>query len=115
MKAYCDGGARGNPGEAYGSFKIAALPIVRREYGQGTNNEAEYKTLINVLSRLHTLKVEEAEIHTDSALLVGQVGGNWKCNAQNLIELRDMAKKLMKPGFKLIKVKRDVLVDILGH
>ncbi len=45
-----DGGSLGNPGSAYGSFRIRPWQtpsgkITRLKLGRGTNNEAEYWTL----------------------------------------------------------------------
>ncbi|TFH34535.1 MAG: hypothetical protein E4G99_09290, partial [Anaerolineales bacterium] len=52
-----DGGSRGNPGPAYGSYRFKqasekARHPVRLDLGRGTNNEAEYRTLIKALEDL---------------------------------------------------------------
>ena len=51
-----DGGSKGNPGLGYGSYELRTCDdrarMERREYGDNvTNNEAEYRTLIEGLDR----------------------------------------------------------------
>lgn len=120
LKVYVDGGCHNNQNaelrKAYGSFKIGDEPTVRREYGNNTNQEAEYKSIINALTVIkNRFSTEDVEIYTDSQLIVGQLTQNWKCKAVNLVDFVNMAKNLMTPKIKIIKADRSVLVNILGH
>ena len=77
---YTDGGARGNPGpSAIGVVFIQEGQTVKKygEYiGEGTNNQAEYKSVVFALQKVKQLfgkqKAKEAEmtIFSDSELLV---------------------------------------------
>ncbi len=81
--AYCDGGSRGNPGPA----ALGAV-IGGREYGEflgnATNNEAEYQAVIFALKKIkqiagkEKIRKTEAEIRSDSELLVKQLNGEYK-------------------------------------
>ena len=81
-EVYVDGASRGNPGES----GIGVLVIrgngsrreIRKYLGKGTNNEAEYKALIEALGYLSDEKSRETRIHTDSLLVANQMNGLWK-------------------------------------
>lgn len=118
--AWCDGGSSGNPGPAYGSFVIEVngkevVRVARSQYGEGTNNEAEYKSLINCIHALNKLGYSDAEIRTDSQLLVGQLMNGWKCKADNLKPLRQMAFDTLAEGHKIVKTPRNEIEKKLGH
>ena len=73
------------------------------EIGSGTNNEAEYRALIEALKTCN----ENDIINTDSQLLVGHLTKGWKVNAENLKEHYKQAKELLdKKKCKLVLVKR---------
>ncbi|MGD2206978.1 MAG: reverse transcriptase-like protein [Anaerolineae bacterium] len=126
-----DGGSRGNgaQNDAYGSYRLATRDdretIQRLDLGTGTNNEAEYRTLIAALKDLAS-RIERTGnapsdysvlAHTDSQLMVGQLARGWKVKAANLRPLVDEATKLMQ-GFgrcDLVKVPREEIVRVLGH
>ncbi len=84
-----DGGSIGNPGEAYGSFRLQRsgsppLPVQRLKFGRGTNNEAEYKALLGGLEELrrvlagegHRPADVEIEVRGDSRLVLEQLRGD---------------------------------------
>lgn len=88
IKAFADGGARGNPGPAaYGVFITNDKNEVLAEFGQtigrATNNVAEY-TGVNAiidwfLANKNVLEHEkEIQVLLDSLLLVSQINGLWK-------------------------------------
>ena len=69
-----DGGSVGNPGDSYGSFRwrLADGPLTkpgRRRFGYGTNNQAEYKALIeglrSLLTELSTIGTRPADVDLD--------------------------------------------------
>ncbi|MEX2030110.1 MAG: reverse transcriptase-like protein [Anaerolineales bacterium] len=121
----------GNPGRAYGSFRIipggAGGPtrIQRREFGRGTNNEAEYWTLIAGLEDLHAALEERGErpedvdliVRGDSRLVLEQVRGRWKTREPRMKELCDMAQRGLTQfrSVRLVHQPRSQTVRALGH
>jgi len=100
LLAYCDGGARGNPGPAgYGVViknekgeKVAALS----EYlGHQTNNFAEYKGLIAALEYAVEHGPKALKVVSDSELLVRQIKGIYKVKNPTLRDLHSRAKELI--------------------
>ena len=95
-----DGGSRGNPGPAYGSFVVEGLPgleprIQRLTFGRATNNEAEYRTLIAGLAFLDQhlrrgdgRRANNLEIRGDSQLVLSQVEGSWRTRNARMAALR---------------------------
>jgi ribonuclease HI len=102
-----DGGSRGNPGSAYGSYRLKpiggrARKPVRLSLGRGTNNEAEYLTLINalqaILGELDQTGVDPGSVSLrvfgDSQLVIRQLQGQWKAKDARMRALRDQAREL---------------------
>lgn len=94
-----DGASRGNPGPAGIAYAVLddqgdpqfedAEPI-----GTGTNNEAEYKALIEGLRELKHV-TEGPLLHvTDSQLLVRQLTGAYQVRSKRLKPLVEQAKAL---------------------
>jgi ribonuclease HI len=91
-----DGGALGNPGLGYGSYKIllnggeTVIAHERREYGDNvTNNQAEYRTLIEALDDLNAkigqdVQAAHVAVYSDSLLVVSQLQGKWKVKNSGL-------------------------------
>lgn len=105
-----DGGSRGNPGPAYGSFRVrgagaaSSLNGMRRlRFGEGTNNEAEYWTLLEglrwTLSQAKQKRLAssdlELSVQGDSLLVIRQLQGSWKARDARMRELRDDAAGLL--------------------
>ncbi len=125
-----DGGSRGNPGPAYGSFRIqpvghpAGVPE-RLTLGRGTNNEAEYKTLIAGLEALQGwIRADgkapgdvEVEVRGDSLLVIEQLRGRWKVRNERMRQLNEKAARLLLPfgRVRLVHQPRGASVRILGH
>jgi len=97
-----DGGSLGNPGPAYGSYllesKSTSAPLrrlVRLNFGRGTNNEAEYWTLIagvramtDALGAMGERPVDvELTVRGDSQLVLRQVAGEWKTKDARMRQL----------------------------
>jgi len=125
-----DGGSRGNPGEAYGSFRLQRPgekppPAERLRFGQGTSNEAEYRALIAGLQRLHQeLRRSGLEptavrlkVSGDSRLVINQVKGTWKTRDPRMRSLHRQARRLLDPlgEVHLRHHPRRVSVRALGH
>jgi ribonuclease HI len=128
-----DGGSRGNGtanAQGYGSYNLTTASgksfTTTAEYGQGvTNNEAEYKALIAALTDLvgrigkagKSPKGFTLEIKGDSALVINQAAGNWKCKGANLrpllAEVRNLTSQFGEVTF--IHHPREESVKVLGH
>jgi ribonuclease HI len=120
VQCWTDGGSKGNPGASYGSFRIEIdgklfKESLKRDFGKGTNNEAEYKALINCVYTLNKYGLVDAVIFTDSQLVIGHITLEWKCEAKNLRGLVKMVKDMVKDGHVLKKVPREVIEKKLGH
>ncbi len=130
MTIVFDGGSRGNPGVGYGSYAIilpGESPILTRLDFEGvlTNNQAEYKTLIEALKGAERLLKERGEdpklwtldVRGDSKLVINQVLGSWAARNERLAALRDEAKHLMTRFGRvtLTHHPRDESVKVLGH
>jgi ribonuclease HI len=122
-----DGGSRGNPGAAYGSYAVfdGTQPgqVQRLEFPDPmTNNEAEYRTLIAALTalagRLGPQAAESSlEVRGDSQLVIQQVLGHWKATDERMRSLRDQARAGLRPfgKWRLVTQPREDTVRVLGH
>lgn len=102
-----DGGARGNPGQGYGSYEIrsgAGSRIERLRFGHRvTNNEAEYRTLIAALRDLIAQVAAEGKtpattaltVRGDSQLVIYQLTGQWKVKTPHIRPLHAEATALL--------------------
>ncbi len=103
IKAFSDGGARGNPGSAaYGVFiendKGETLAEFGRTIGHATNNVAEYEGVNAILDWLLSHKdmlsgKKQIQVFLDSLLLVSQITGIWKVKNKVLQEYLIALKK----------------------
>ncbi|MDP2668600.1 MAG: ribonuclease HI family protein [bacterium] len=95
---YTDGGSRGNPGEAAIGVHIQdAEGHSIKEYGERlgvkTNNEAEYAAVISALKKIKALygkektKKIEVEMRMDSELVMKQLTGQYKIEAEHIVPL----------------------------
>ena len=124
-----DGGARGNPGEGYGSYEVrtgAGRHIERLTFGDHvTNNEAEYRTLIAALRAVLAQasaantdpKAATLAVRGDSQLVIFQVTGKWKVRTPHIRPLHAEATALLA-RFKKADVQwhpRAISVRTLGH
>lgn len=114
LKAYFDGGASPNPGVmTIGGYIEDTDKSVIFEYseiiGLGTNNEAEYSSLLHLCNALVDHEIQNVRIHGDSALIVNQVNGAYKAKDPRMIRLRDDVRQVLK------KIKNWELVHILRN
>lgn len=122
-----DGGSLGNPGKGYGSYEITSSGSVvrlhRHDYGDNvTNNQAEYQTLIEAVSWLHSElgnRVGSASvvIYGDSALVINQATGKWKVKNEGLKPLHQTLTSLLREfgNVRLQWHARKNSVARLGH
>ena len=105
-----DGGSRGNPGPAYGSFRVRGAgaaetlqEMQRLRFGKGTNNEAEYWTLLEglrwTLAEVRRRRLTSGEldlnVQGDSLLVIRQLQGEWKARDARMRQLRDETSDLL--------------------
>ena len=100
MRAFIDGGARGNPGPAGYGVRIEdqdgeLVAELRGTLGIATNNVAEYHGLIAALAWLAEHGHRDVEIRSDSELLVKQMRGDYKVKNEGLKPLAARARLLM--------------------
>jgi ribonuclease HI len=106
-----DGGATPNPGEMKIGGWIRDVNGTRiyaytEEIGHGTNNEAEYKSLIKLLEELKKRGIKKVHIQGDSALVVNQVNGKWKAKDPKMKVLKAKALSISGVTYKLEHVLR---------
>jgi ribonuclease HI len=98
-KAYFDGATRANNPDqmAIGWYIEESGKTIKEfseELGYGTNNEAEYSSLISLLEYIITEKLGDIIIYGDSNLIVNQVRGDWAVKSVNLQKYHKKASKL---------------------
>jgi ribonuclease HI len=116
IEVFCDGGSRGNPGRAGIGIVISQKSKIKNQndkeeiknmieiskyIGVATNNQAEYKAVIEALKYLtqnFTNQELEAHFNLDSLLVVEQLNGNYKLKNEGLKplfwEIRELIIKL---------------------
>jgi ribonuclease HI len=100
IRAYIDGGARGNPGPAGYGVRIEDLDgnLIQELYGPlgiATNNVAEYNGLLAALKWAVDNGQSDVHIRADSDLLVKQMRGEYKIKNPGLQPLAARARLLM--------------------
>jgi len=100
-KAWFDGGATPNPGiMKIGGFiqnpDTEEVFRYSKTLGYGTNNEAEYKSLIFLLQEIIRRNIKKISIYGDSQLVVNQVNGIFKTKDYRMKKLRNEARTLLK-------------------
>ena len=100
LRLYTDGASRGNPGPAALGVVIAddqdmPLRTFHRWLGATTNNEAEYRAVIDGLKAVEEWKPDRLEIYMDSKLVVEQLNGGYRVKSPDLQPLHRQAKELM--------------------
>jgi ribonuclease HI len=101
LTIHTDGASRGNPGDAAFAYVIAGDGLATIEeagcLGRITNNQAEYTALVRALE--HALRLGTQNrllIHSDSELMVKQMRGEYKVKNEDLRDLYDQARKLVR-------------------
>lgn|SRR5574341_846583 len=120
MKIYSDGGCRGNgtaEAEMYGSFWVEGEAAPHGYvFGYGTNNEAEFRTLIMAMEYAQKNNLQRPEFVMDSYLLFNTIWGSWKVDAIHLIDLNEIARKLANQlKATACTIKGGEMKKILGH
>jgi len=98
---FTDGGSRGNPGPAAIGVVIKnksgeTIQKIGKYIGESTNNDAEYKALLEGIGSLKEMKVKSVICFLDSELVVKQLNGLYKVKNANIKTLWKKIKELEK-------------------
>ena len=102
VELHIDGGARGNPGPAGAGIVITRASDGQVLYqaglylGESTNNQAEYRSLLEGLKAAAKLKATQVEVISDSELLVRQMTGKYRVRNEGLLTLFEEALLLQR-------------------
>lgn len=106
LYVHTDGGARGNPGP--GAIGVVVkdekgknIKEIGKFIGRSTNNEAEYKAVIEGLKACKDLENDELEFYIDSLLVVSQLNGEYKVKDSRMRSFFNEAKKV-EQNFKKV-------------
>jgi ribonuclease HI len=121
---YVDGASRGNPGPSgigvvVRNSKGETIAEVKEYIGEGTNNVAEYQSVIRALKELKKLNISGAVINIDSELIVNQLNGNYRIKNQVLFGLAKSIRQLEKDfsfvNFSYIPREKNKVADKLAN
>lgn len=119
LKVYTDGGSKGNPGPAsvggVGYINEKKVIEFKKPIGIATNNDAEYKALIEALEKILNIKsqvlnkskiinfkeINEINFYSDSRLMVNQVKGLFKVKKgkikEYILKIRVLEQEISLP------------------
>ncbi len=124
IRAYIDGGARGNPGPAGYGVRIEdtegnLIEELHGALGIATNNVAEYNGLLAALRWAVEHGHRDVQIRADSELLVKQMRGEYKVKNPGLQPLAARARLLMmelgKVTFEHVRRELNTEADRLSN
>jgi ribonuclease HI len=106
---HTDGVSRGNPGQAaIGAIirdeRSGLVASISQSIGWATNNQAEYRAIINVLEKILPLDADEIELRSDSELVVKQIKGQYRVKKESLRSLYERVKQL-QGNLKVFRIK----------
>ena len=111
MEVYVDGGCKNNPGQMRIAVTVPATGFsVVKELGNGTNNKAEYLSLLYALIYVkHLQPKEKVVIKSDSSLVVNQINGHYKVKSNSVKQLYQKAIRLLQqlPNVKVVYTPRE--------
>lgn len=105
MKVFIDGCCEPNPGKM-GIGIHNELFSISENAGEGTNNQAEYIALEKALLKLQELGIRDAEIYTDSQLVVNQMNGNWELKSATSLQFVPRLRKILNRN-RLVWIPRE--------
>jgi len=121
---YFDGCSKNNPGEAGAGAYIVDYTenkVIWKGYkylGIMTNNEAEYQSIILLLTMAKQFNISSIEVRGDSSLVVNQMNGIWKVKEPRMKALKAEAQSLMtdmKVTFKWVPREENSNADKLSN
>ena len=109
LKAYIDGGSRGNPGDAGIGVYFPGTVRIAEYLGAGTNNFAEYSALLTALRFAVFSRCEELEVFADSELVVKQIKGEYQVKNEGIRVLYESALRWITliPRFSISHLRRE--------
>lgn len=112
VRAWIDGAARGNPGEAGFGVHLernGEVEEIAGFLGRTTNNVAEYAALVAVLTYARREGIQDLHVRSDSQLLVRQVDGQYRVKAAHLVPLflKVLQLKRSIPNLRVTHVRRE--------
>jgi ribonuclease HI len=122
VRLFADGGSRGNPGpSAIGAVIFdeqgSCLGEVSQYIGKATNNEAEYRSLVEGLKKALELGLKDIEVVMDSQLVVKQILGEYRVKHAGLRvfwqEAQELIKKFEKFDIQFTRRENNVEADKL--
>ena len=117
MEVYIDGGCKNNPGQMRIAVSVPARNFkIVKELGNGTNNKAEYLSLLYALIYVkHLQPKEKVVIKSDSSLVVNQINGHYKVKSNSVKQLYQKATRLLQqlPNVKVVYIPREE--NLAGH
>ena len=121
---YCDGGSRGNPGPAglgvviYDGKKNKLFEI-SEFLGVATNNQAEYKGVLQAIKKAKELKAKELTFYLDSELIVKQMNGQYRVKNKDLLpiymEIKKHILEFQKVEFNHVRREYNKEADALAN
>ncbi len=98
---YTDGGARGNPGPGAVGVIVKdkngkVVKEIGKFIGKATNNEAEYKAVMEGLKTCAKSGAENLDFYIDSLLVVNQLNGDFKVKDKKIRTFWNEVKTLEK-------------------
>jgi ribonuclease HI len=121
---YFDGCSKNNPGEAGAGAYIVDYTenkVIWKGYkylGIMTNNEAEYQSVILLLTMAKQFNISSIEVRGDSSLVVNQMNGIWKVKEPRMKALKAEAQSIMtdmKVTFKWVPREENSNADKLSN
>lgn len=117
---HTDGGARGNPGP--GAIGIAVLDEkkklikeIGKFIGKSTNNEAEYKAVVEGLKTCEEMGGKELKFFIDSLLVVSQLNGKFKIKEPRMkkfyLEIKELEKNFESVTYLHVPREKNYLAD----
>lgn len=79
LRIFFDGGCRPNPGPMEIAAVARGITYKRHDVGHGGSEEAEWLALLHAVEIAIALGAEEVELVGDSAAVIHQATGAWKC------------------------------------
>lgn len=124
LSSYSDGGARGNPGPAgLGAVLLDGdgntLAEISKYLGVTTNNQAEYRALIEAITKANELGASHLDCFLDSELIVKQLKGEYKVKNADLKPhyetIKSLCSSFAKVSFTHIPRERNKEADRLAN
>lgn len=122
VKTFTDGGARGNPGPAgiggvVYDMEGNVLAEVSEYIGETTNNQAEYRALIETLRAAKKCGATEVDCYMDSQLVAKQMSREYRVKDKNLavafLEAYNLSQEFSRISFNHVYREKNKAADAL--